>query len=91
MGHADEGHRSDGLDDRAPLRNRVRKTRTQQAALEADDRPFRAAEAERAATEFVLKKTAMSDEGAPPVPRFTVITLGVDDIKASIAFYGALG
>ena len=27
----------------------------------------------------------------PPVPRFTVITLGVRDIRDSIAFYGALG
>jgi uncharacterized protein len=27
----------------------------------------------------------------PPVPRFTVITLGVTDMRASIAFYEALG
>ena len=27
----------------------------------------------------------------PPTPRFTVITLGVSDIRASIAFYEALG
>jgi catechol 2,3-dioxygenase-like lactoylglutathione lyase family enzyme len=27
----------------------------------------------------------------PPVPRFTVITLGVSDIRESIAFYQALG
>jgi len=27
----------------------------------------------------------------PPVPRFTVITLGVSDMRASIAFYEALG
>jgi uncharacterized protein len=27
----------------------------------------------------------------PPVPRFTVITLGVSDIGESIAFYQALG
>ena len=27
----------------------------------------------------------------PPAPRFTVITLGVTDIRASIAFYEALG
>ena len=33
----------------------------------------------------------MSDKSEPPVPRFTVITLGVDDIKASIAFYAGLG
>ena len=31
----------------------------------------------------------MSD--APPIPRFTVITLGVSDMRASIAFYEALG
>ena len=28
---------------------------------------------------------------SPPTPRFTVITLGVSDIRASIAFYEALG
>ena len=33
----------------------------------------------------------MSDKGKPPVPRFTVITIGVDDIRASIAFYEGLG
>jgi catechol 2,3-dioxygenase-like lactoylglutathione lyase family enzyme len=33
----------------------------------------------------------MSNKGEPLVPRLTVITLGVDDIKASIAFYEALG
>jgi predicted lactoylglutathione lyase len=33
----------------------------------------------------------MSDRSQPLVPRFTVITLGVDDIKASIAFYEGLG
>jgi uncharacterized protein len=27
----------------------------------------------------------------PPIPRFTVITLGVSDMRASIAFYEALG
>ena len=27
----------------------------------------------------------------PPIPRFTVVTLGVSDIRASIAFYEALG
>jgi catechol 2,3-dioxygenase-like lactoylglutathione lyase family enzyme len=33
----------------------------------------------------------MSKELPPPVPRLTVITLGVNDIRASIAFYDALG
>ena len=27
----------------------------------------------------------------PPVPRFTVVTLGVNDMHKSIAFYEALG
>src|SRR6266576_4648810 len=27
----------------------------------------------------------------PPVPRFTVVTLGVSDMRRSIAFYEALG
>jgi uncharacterized protein len=30
-------------------------------------------------------------ELSPPVPRLTVITLGVNDMRASIAFYEALG
>ncbi|MGY3238827.1 putative lactoylglutathione lyase [Bradyrhizobium sp. USDA 4472] len=33
----------------------------------------------------------MSKELPAPVPRLTVITLGVRDIRASIAFYAALG
>jgi predicted lactoylglutathione lyase len=33
----------------------------------------------------------MLEELAVPVPRLTVITLGVNDIRASIAFYDALG
>ena len=33
----------------------------------------------------------MSTKFSPPIPRFTVITLGVSDMRASIAFYEALG
>jgi uncharacterized protein len=33
----------------------------------------------------------MSDNHTPPTPRLTVITLGVGDMRRSIAFYGALG
>ena len=33
----------------------------------------------------------MSEKLPPPIARFTVITLGVSDIRASIAFYEALG
>ncbi|UPK25533.1 VOC family protein [Bradyrhizobium sp. 195] len=33
----------------------------------------------------------MSKQLQPPLPRLTVITLGVSDIRASIAFYDALG
>ncbi|QHO74536.1 lactoylglutathione lyase [Bradyrhizobium sp. CCBAU 051011] len=33
----------------------------------------------------------MSGKSPKPVPRFTVITLGVTDMRASIAFYEALG
>jgi uncharacterized protein len=33
----------------------------------------------------------VSKEMSPPVPRLTVITLGVNDMRASIAFYEALG
>ncbi len=54
MGHADEGHRPDGLDDRPPVRDRLRKARPQQAALKTDDGSFREAETKRTAVEFVL-------------------------------------
>jgi uncharacterized glyoxalase superfamily protein PhnB len=33
----------------------------------------------------------MSKNPPPPVPRFTVITLGVNDMRKSMAFYEALG
>src|SRR5262249_50461864 len=33
----------------------------------------------------------MSKDPPAPVPRFTVVTLGVNDMRASIAFYEALG
>src|ERR1700759_4140483 len=33
----------------------------------------------------------MSKSPPPPIPRFTAITLGVSDIRRSIAFYEALG
>ena len=33
----------------------------------------------------------MSDELLAPIPRLTVLTLGVSDMRASIAFYEALG
>jgi catechol 2,3-dioxygenase-like lactoylglutathione lyase family enzyme len=33
----------------------------------------------------------MSEKLPPPVPRFTVVTLGVADMRKSIAFYEALG
>ncbi len=49
-----KGDRPDGLDDRPPLRDRLREARPQQAPLETDDRSFRQAEAERTAIEFVL-------------------------------------
>jgi uncharacterized protein len=33
----------------------------------------------------------MNDQSTAPIPRFTVVTLGVSDMRASIAFYEALG
>src|SRR5215210_4887391 len=54
MGNADERHRTNGLDDRSPVRDRLRETRTQQAAVEIDHRSFRQAEAQRPAAQFVL-------------------------------------
>jgi catechol 2,3-dioxygenase-like lactoylglutathione lyase family enzyme len=41
--------------------------------------------------EFKSKRDTMTNSPSPPVPRFTVITLGVSDMRASIAFYEALG
>jgi catechol 2,3-dioxygenase-like lactoylglutathione lyase family enzyme len=38
-----------------------------------------------------MKESNMSDEAPAPVPRFTVITLGVADMRKSIAFYETLG
>src|ERR1700759_461583 len=58
MGHADEGHGPDGLDDRPPLRNRLRKAGLEQAPLEADDGSFREAQRRRAAAEFVLMRSS---------------------------------
>jgi hypothetical protein len=36
-------------------------------------------------------ESKMSEKSSKPIPRFTVITLGVTDMRASIAFYEALG
>src|ERR1700704_5995622 len=33
----------------------------------------------------------MNEKKSAPIPRLTVITLGVSDVRASIAFYEALG
>jgi uncharacterized protein len=38
----------------------------------------------------IVEDVSMS-KSQPPIPRFTVITLGVADMRASIAFYEALG
>src|SRR5580693_1036551 len=54
MGNADEGHWTDGLDDRQAVRDRLREARAQQAPLETDHRSFRPAEGQRPAVEFVL-------------------------------------
>src|SRR5260370_41580270 len=60
MGNADEGHRPDGLDDRPPLRDRLRKARPQQASHEIDDGSFCQAQAQRAAVELVLEKRGLA-------------------------------
>src|SRR5215471_6287173 len=75
MGHADEGNRADGLDDWTPVRDRLRKARPQQAPLETEHRSFRKTQGERTAAEFVLGVEVSSVQA--PVPRFTVVTLGV--------------
>jgi len=68
MGHADEGHRPHGLDDRPPLRDRLREARTEQAPLETDDGPFREAERRRAAAEFVLIMIVIARSEATTCP-----------------------
>src|SRR5215467_6891199 len=91
MGNADEGHGPDGLDDRPPLRDRLREAWPEQAPFQAHHRSFRQAKAQRAAAESVLGWGRRGGYMRPPVPRFTVVTLGVTDMRASIAFYEALG
>src|SRR5271168_1141018 len=54
VGCADEGYGSDGLDDRTEIRDRLRKTRAEQAPVEIDDGSFRAAETQRAAAKSFL-------------------------------------
>src|SRR3954465_14851928 len=56
MGNADERHRTDGVDDRAAVRDCLREARYQQAAFEIDDRSFCPAAAQRTATEFILAR-----------------------------------
>src|SRR5437879_5055179 len=63
MGNADEGYRTDGLDDRAPVRDRLREARPQQAAFQIDHRSFLPAKTQRAAAEFVLVNPFLSGEG----------------------------
>src|SRR6266850_1038788 len=69
MGNANEGYRADGLDDRAPFRNRLREARPQQASPEIDDRPFCQAEAKRTAIEFVLGVVIASEAKQSMPPR----------------------
>ena len=38
-----------------------------------------------------MRESNMSNQPPAPIPRLTVITLGVSDMRASIAFYEALG
>src|ERR1700759_379456 len=52
MGHADEGHGADGLDDRPPLRDRLRAAGAEQAPLEIAHGSFR--QAQGTAAELVL-------------------------------------
>ncbi len=62
------------------------KHRLQQDPHPADRRAFLAAEAGRAAAQFVLRDKTMA-----PKPCLTVVTLGVADMQDSIRFYDALG
>src|SRR6266487_4660306 len=64
MGNADEGHRTDGLDDRTPVRDRLREARAQQAAFQIDHRSFRPAKTQRAAAEFVLVNPSFPGRGS---------------------------
>src|SRR6516162_4173593 len=75
MGYADEGNRADGLDDRAQVRDRMRKAWAEQAPLETHHRPFRKAERQRPATQPVLEpdlgaNTFRVRRARKPVPAF---------------------
>src|SRR5215470_15605747 len=63
MGHADEGHRPDGLDGRPPLRDRLREARAEQAPFKADHRSLCKTKAKRSATEPVLIREEAAREG----------------------------
>src|SRR6202012_5204972 len=66
MGHADEGHRADGVDDRPPLRDCLREAGPEQAPHEIDDGPFR--QAEGPAVELVLAIVIASEAKQSIVP-----------------------
>src|SRR6516225_9388499 len=68
MGYADEGNRADGLDDRAQVRDRMRKAWAEQAPLETHHRSFRKAERQRPATQPVLEPDLRVCHRRKPVP-----------------------
>src|SRR5690349_3105605 len=79
MGHADERDGSDGLDDRPPLRDRLREARVEQTPLETDDGSFRETERRRAAVELVLTAFVMAGLG-PAIHVF--LAHGAKDVDA---------
>ena len=84
VGHAHEGHRSLCLDDRPPLRDGLRETRAQCFANTAHNRTLPPAETRHRTAESIR---IMNE----PSGILSLVTLGVANLRRSIAFYETLG
>src|SRR3712207_5495057 len=88
VGRAHEGLGPACLDDRPPLRGRLRAARPQPAQAQADHRSLRPAAQAAAAAELVL--TGAMEVQMPDLA-VSVVALGVSDLARSVAFYEGLG
>ena len=84
VGHAHEGHRTLCMDDRPSLRDGMRETRAQCFANTAHNRTFSQAETRHGTAESIR---IMNE----PSGILSLVTLGVANLKRSIAFYETLG
>src|SRR5580692_4438289 len=98
MGQASDRYRTGRLDDRSPVRGRLREAWLQHGTAENHHRAFPSAEAGIEATRSVLTANAcvgpaslVGGKVMNAVLRMTAMTLGVSDLAHSIAFYEALG